>query len=254
MSSSAPRHTLSSLVAAVVLVATPALADWEADAITKTFPQPGQNAPAQEMKTKMYGRAGVIRVDMELPGRPGGGAQSMIMDFEKRTGTMLLHAQKVVTQQSLDAMPVKTPGSCMGKVKDIDTCFKEQGYKKVGSEKVNGHPSTVYEGTVPGAGGKPQRQKLWRPTDLPEVLYVRSQVFNAQDQLTVEINVSNIQVGPQPDSRFAVPSDYRKMDTPSMNSPPGGLKPEDFQGKTPAQIQEMIRQRMGSGTPPPGKH
>jgi hypothetical protein len=253
MNSSSPRHALSSLVAAVVLVATPALADWEADALTKTFPQPGQKAPAQEMKTKMYGRAGVLRVDMEQSGGPAGGAKSMIMDFEKRTGTMLLHAQKVAAQQSLDAMPMTTPGSCKGKVENIDTCLKEQGYKKVGSEKVNGHPTTVYEGTVPGASGTPQRQKIWRPTDLPEVLYVRTQLFNAQDQLTMEINVSNIRVGPQPDSRFAIPSDYRKMDTPSGHSTPGGLKPEDFQGKTPAQIQELIRQRMGSGALPSGK-
>ena len=90
MKSSSARHPLSSLVAAVVLVATPALADWEGDAITKTFPQPGQNGPGQEMKVKMYGRAGVLRVDMELPGMPGGGVRSMILDFEKRTGTMLL--------------------------------------------------------------------------------------------------------------------------------------------------------------------
>jgi hypothetical protein len=71
-----------------------------------------------------------------------------------------------------------------------------------------------------------------------------------QGQLALEINLSNIQVGPQPDSRFVVPPDYRKMDAPAMNAPPGGLKPEDFQGKTPAQIQEMIRQRMEAGAPP----
>lgn len=252
MSHSSPRHALSSLIAAVALVATPALADWEADATTTTVAAPGQQAPAREMKSKMYGRASVIRTDMEMPGRPELGGRSMIMDFEKRTGTVLLHAQKAWTQQSLDAMSINTPGSCKGKVEEIEACFKALGYKKVGSEKVNGHPTTVYEGNIPGAGGTPQRQKLWRPTDLPEVLYVRSQVFNAQGQLALEINLSNIKVGPQPDSRFAVPADYRKMDVPAMGAAPGGLKPEDFQGKTPAQIQEMIRQRMGAGAPPPG--
>jgi hypothetical protein len=237
----------------VVLVATPALADWEAEAITKIFSQPGQKAPAQERKSKMYGRKGVLRVDMEMPGRPESGGMSMIMDFEKRTSITLLHARKVATQQDLDAMPMSTPGSCMGMAQDFEACLKEQGYKKVGSEKVNGHPATVYEGTIPNADGTPQRQKLWRPTDLAEVSHVRAQTFNAQGQLTTEINLSNIQVGPQPDSRFAVPSDYRKMDTPPVPSQPGGLKSEDFQGKTPAQIQELIRQRMGSGAPPPGK-
>ncbi|MFP2927311.1 hypothetical protein ACLESO_19355 [Pyxidicoccus sp. 3LG] len=248
MSPSPLRHRLSGLTAAALLVATPALADWSADATTKVAPQPGQ-PPPPDIQGKLYGRKGMLRMDSQIPGQPTAPGMSVLFDFEKRTGTMLMHAQKVATVRSLDDLPMRLPGSCTGKTQDYDACFKEQGYKKVGTEKVNGQATTVYEGTPPSVDGTPMRQKVWRPTGLPEVPYVRAQTFTAQG--VTEINLTNIQQGAQPDSRFAVPADYRKVDAPPPGAAPGGLKPEDLQGKTPEQLQELIRQRMGQGATPP---
>lgn len=257
MSPSTLRHTLSGLAAAALLVASPALADWSADATTKVSAPSGQKAPPgqtapPEMKGRIYGRKGLLRMDSQVPGPPQGPgmAMSILFDFEKRTGTTLMHARKIAAVRNLDEMAVKLPGSCVGKTQDYDACFVEQGYKKTGSEKVNGHPTTVYEGTPPGMDGKPLRQKVWRPTDLPEVPYVRAQTFSPEGQVS-EINLTNIQQGKQPDSLFTVPADYQKVEASPSGAPMGGLKREDFQGKTPEQIQELIRQRMGQGAPPP---
>jgi hypothetical protein len=257
MSPSSLRHRLSGLATAALLVASPALADWTADATTKVSAPPGQKAaPGQkappEMKGRIYGRKGLLRMDSQVPAPPQGPAMNMsiLFDFEKRTGTTLMHAQKVASVRNLDELPVKLPGSCTGKTQDYDACFLEQGYKKTGTETVNGHATTVYEGSPASVDGKPMRQKVWRPTDLPEVPYVRAQTFSADGQVT-ELNLTHIQEGKQPDSLFTIPADYRKMEGPPMGAPMGGLKPEDFKGKTPEQIQELIRQRMGQGAPPP---
>ncbi|MCE9670843.1 hypothetical protein LY474_23835 [Myxococcus stipitatus] len=238
------RHGLSGLVASSLLVATPALADWVGDLRVRSAPPPGSKEKAPEMKGKMYGRADKLRMDLDVPQIPGG--MSILFDWDKHTGTTLFHERKASTQRNLDELPVKIPSACTGKGQDYDACFTSQGYKKVGSEKVNGHPTVVYEGLPPGAEDSIKRQKVWRPTDLSEVAYVRSQTYDLQDKLQAEIDVTNIQVGPQPDSRFTVPADYEELDAARPTAPPmmGTFKAEDLQGKSPEQIQEMIRERL----------
>ncbi|MBJ6764974.1 hypothetical protein JGU66_29775 [Myxococcaceae bacterium JPH2] len=250
------RLGLSGLVASSLLLATPAFADWVGDLRVKSAPLPGQKGPAPETAGKMYGRMDKLRMDMDTPQIPGG--MTILFDWEKRTGVVLFHERKTAMVRNLDALPVQIPNTCIGKGQDLDACFTSQGYKKVGTEKVNGHPTIVYEGLPPGAEGSIKRQKVWRPTDLPEVAYVRSQTFDPQNALRAEIDVTNIQVGAQPDSRFSVPADYETQD--AMRPVPtsmGAFKAEDLQGKTPEQIQEMIRQRMSQqgahGTAPAPK-
>ncbi|MCP3059227.1 hypothetical protein LXT21_10625 [Myxococcus sp. K38C18041901] len=250
MSTSTVRHTLSKVLAATLLVSAPALADWVGDLRVKSAPAPGQKA-APETKGKMYGRTGMLRMDLSPVEVPGG--MSILFNWEKRTGSTLFHDRKAATTRNLDDMSVKIPGACSGKNQDFDACFKEQGFKKVGTQKVNGHPTVIYEGVPPGAEGAVERQKVWRPTDLPEVAYVRSQTFDTKGKLQAEIDVTNIKVGEQPASLFVIPADYEELDAPGPNdSVMGSFKPEDFKGKSPEQIQEMIRQRMAApqGAPP----
>ncbi|MFP2905298.1 hypothetical protein ACLESD_09625 [Pyxidicoccus sp. 3LFB2] len=253
MSPSSFRHRLSGLAVAALLVASPALADWSADTTTKVTPPPGQKQPPPPaLQGKLYGRKGLLRMDTQVPGQPANApGMSVLFDFEKRTGTTLMHAQKLASQRSLDSLPMKLPMSCTGKGQDYDACFQQQGYKKTGTEKVNGHPAAVYEGTAPGMDGKPMRQKVWRPTDLPEVPYLRAQSFGPDGHMT-EINLTRIQQGPQPDALFTVPADYKQVTASPSGTPMGGFKREDFEGKTPEQIQELIRQRMGQTAPAKG--
>ncbi|MBU8896722.1 hypothetical protein DRW03_16785 [Corallococcus sp. H22C18031201] len=243
------RQGLSGFVASTLLLATPAFADWVGDLRVKSAPLPGQKGPAPETAGKMYGRADKLRMDMDTPQIPGG--MTILFDWEKRTGVILFHERKTAMVRNLDDLPVQIPSACIGKGQDLDACFTSQGYKKVGTEKVNGHPAVVYEGLPPGAEESMKRQKVWRPTDLPEVAYVRSQTFDPQNKLRAEINVTNIQVGAQPDSRFGIPEGYQTQD--ALRPVPTSMstfKAEDLQGKTPEQIQEMIRQRMSQQSAP----
>lgn len=233
---------LPKLVAASLLVSTPALADWVGDLRVKSAPTPGQKAPT-ETKGKMYGRTGMLRMDLAPVEIPGG--MSIIFNWEKRTGTTLFHQKKAATVRNLDELPVKIPGACSGQGQDFDACFTAQGFKKTGTEKVNGHPADIYEGVPPGAEGSIQRQKVWRPTDLPEVAYIRSYTYDMAGKLQSEIDVLNIKTGAQPESLFSVPADYDELDSGAgASNVLQSFKPEDFKGKTPEQIQEMIRQRM----------
>ncbi|WP_342376794.1 hypothetical protein NVS55_36250 [Myxococcus stipitatus] len=244
------RRALPKVLAASLLVSMPALADWVGELRVKSAPVPGQKAPS-ETKGKMYGRTGMLRMDLSPAEVPGG--MSIIFDWQKRTGTTLFHQKKAATVRSLDELPVKIPGECSGTGQDFDACFTAQGYKKTGSAKVNGHPTDIYEGVPPGAEGSIQKQKVWRPTDLPEVAYVRSHTYDMAGKLQSEIDVLNIQTGAQPATVFTVPADYDELDSAAgAGNVLQSFKPEDFKGKTPQQIQEMIRQRMSQqqGKPP----
>lgn len=245
------RRVLFGLSAGALLFATPALADWESDLQLK--PRAGSMGPGapQEMKGKAHGRQGALRMDIESPRGP----MSVLVNWEKHQVTMLMHPMKMMAQR--DATQDSDFPSCGAQ--DTDACLVSQGFKKTGSETANGHPCSVYEKTSTG-GTSPIHVKLWRPTDLKEVPFVRSESSNDSGVLS-SANLTNVKIAPQPDSLFVPPADYKPMQLPSAGAPgahPGGappaMNPADFQGKTPEQIREMIQQRMGqSGTPPASK-
>jgi hypothetical protein len=228
------------------LLASPALADWEAD--LKLKPRAGTMGPgpARELQGKAHGRQSQLRMDLESPQGP----MSMLINWEKHQLTLLLHSQKLAMQR--DTGQDSDIPSCG--TKDIEACLTSQGFKKSGSETVNGHPCTVYEKNAASAKGT-VNTKIWRPTDLKEVPFVRSQSSDASG-VTNLINLTNVKVGAQPDSLFVAPADYRAMQAPGGGAPgaqPGGaLNPADFKGKTPEQIREMIQKQMGEA-PPAGK-
>jgi hypothetical protein len=245
------RRVLSGLFAAALLIASPALADWEAD--LQFTPRAGSMGPgpARELKGKAHGRQSQLRMDLESPRGP----MSMLVNWEKHQMTLLLHSQKLAMQR--DTGQDSDIPSCG--IKDIEACLAAQGFKKSGSEKVNGHPCAVYEKDGVSGNG-PVHTKVWRPTDLKEVPFLRSQSSDASG-ITNLVNLTNVKVGAQSDSLFVAPTDYRTMQAPSAGTPgaqPRGagapLNPADFQGKTPEQIREMIQQHTGqNGAPPADK-
>lgn len=240
------RRALSGLVVASLLIASPALADWEADLQFKPRAGSMGPGPARELQGKAHGRQSQLRMDVESPRGP----MSMLVNWEKHQLTLLVHSQKLAMQH--DTGQDSDIPSCG--TKDIEACLTSQGFKKSGSETVNGHPCAVYEKDVTSAKGT-VHTKIWRPTDLKEVPFVRSQSSDASG-VTNLINLTNVKVGPQPDSLFVAPTDYRTMQAPVPGAQPGGaiapLNPADFQGKTPEQIRELIQKRMGEA-PPAGK-
>jgi hypothetical protein len=246
------RRVLFGLSAGALLFATPALADWEADLQLK--PRAGSMGPGapQEMQGKAHGRQAAVRMDVESPRGP----MSVLIDWDKHQVTMLMHSMKMMMQRD-SAQDSEFP-SCSAK--DTDACLVSQGFKKTGTETANGHPCAVYEKTTAGGKAPPAHIKLWRPTDLKEVPFVRSQSSN-DSGVTGSLDLTNVKIAPQPASLFVAPADYKSMQMPAgaPGAHPGGapsaLNPADFQGKTPEQIREMIQQRMGQQTvmPEPSK-
>lgn len=246
------RHVLFGLSAGALLCATPALADWEADLQLK--PQAGSMGPGapQEMHGKAHGRQGALRMDVESPRGP----LSVLIDWDKHQLTMLMHPMKMMMQRdTAQSSDFPTCGS-----KDTDACLVGQGFKKTGSETANGHPCAIYEKDTAGGKNGPVHTKIWRPTDLKEVPFVRNQASNASGVVS-SLDLTNVKIGPQAGSLFVAPADYKTMQVPTAGpagaNPSGAhpeLNPADFQGKTPEQIREMIQQRMGQPvTPPAGK-
>jgi hypothetical protein len=239
---------LSGVAAGVLLAASPALADWQADVQFQTpaTSHYGKQGSLQQMKGKAYGRKGLMRMDVQTPA----GAMSMLLDQNKGTATNLMHERKLVVQADAGQAGVDLP-NCKGK--SYATCLTTQGYKKVGSETVNGLPCTVYEleRKEEEEEGKAERVKVWLPTGLKEDVIVRSQRLDAEGKLTSQFDLTNVKVAPQPSSRFTVPKDYQPMQMSNVGAPatgarPGALgnfRPEDFEGKTPEQIREMVEKR-----------
>jgi hypothetical protein len=86
---------------------------------------------------------------------------------------------------------------------DTEACFK--GATKIGTEKILGHECTVYEHIY--SGKTPRRVKLWRPNDLSEVAFIKSQFFFG-NQLMGDTEITEIKMTPQADSYFTVPPGY----------------------------------------------
>jgi len=194
------RPVLFGVAAGSLLAASPALADWEADLHLKSMASsPGK--AVKDTKGKAYGRNELMRMDAETDN----GLMSTLIDRKARTVFALMHSQKMVMQMDMSRLEGVQLPSC--DTKDFKACFVRQGYKKTGSEKVNGHPTDIFEkdhtlksGTV--------HFKVWVPTDIKEALVVRSQSTDASGA-TSEMNLTNVKVKPQPDALFIVPTDYR---------------------------------------------
>jgi hypothetical protein len=65
------------------------------------------------------------------------------------------------------------------------------------------------------------------------------------------VNLTNVKVKALPDSLFTVPPGYQRMQSPgvpgagSRGGSPGPIDPSEFQGKSPEEIQELIKKRLG---------
>ncbi|XXF78209.1 hypothetical protein P2318_00185 [Myxococcaceae bacterium GXIMD 01537] len=244
------RHALWSLSAAVVLSAAPALADWEADLQMKPQASPMGGAPTSELKGKAHGRQSMLRMDVQSPQGPMG----MLINWDKHQVTVLMPAHKMAIQR--DTSQDSDIPSCG--VKDIDKCLASKGFKKAGSETVNGHPCIVYEKDAEGSTG-PVKTKVWRPKDLEEVPFVRSESSNTSGVLSL-INLTNVTTKSQPDSHFAVPAGYRVMQSSGAGASAAGpgaapFNPADMKGKTPEQMRELLKQHLErqTGATPAGK-
>jgi hypothetical protein len=90
--------------------------------------------------------------------------------------------------------------------------------KKIGTAKMLGHSTAIYELTRPGKTGA---AKLWEATDLGVPLPLRLEMKSPEGTETVAMN--KVEVNPSlPDTLFVAPAGYKPMKVPPMPSFTGG--------------------------------
>ncbi|MEW6615889.1 MAG: DUF4412 domain-containing protein [Thermodesulfobacteriota bacterium] len=149
---------------------------------------------------KIYMKPGKYRTDYEAAG------SSTIVRMDLNKVWILIKPQKAymetlgVTDEQIKMAKEKVKG--------------EVSRKKVGSETIDGHPSTKYEVTAKVDDNLTQTYQWWA-TDINFPIKMAaldgSWVMEYQD----------VKLGSQPDSLFEAPSDYKKMSIPGM---PAGMK------------------------------
>jgi hypothetical protein len=87
--------------------------------------------------------------------------------------------------------------------------------KAVGSETIDGHPTTKYELTAKPAGEKAITSYQWWATD------IHFPVKTAAVDGSWSVTYKDIKIGGQPDGLFEVPAGYAKMSIPAMPGIPG---------------------------------
>jgi hypothetical protein len=87
--------------------------------------------------------------------------------------------------------------------------------KKIGSEKIDGHPADKYEITYTNKG-KTDKIYQWMATD------INFPIKTAAVDGSFTQEYKNIKMGGQPDSLFELPSGYKKINMPAMPQGYGG--------------------------------
>ena len=154
----------------------------------------------QTITTQIYMKPDKFRTDTKMAG------MSTIVRKDLNKVWTIITSQKMYmeTQGMADAPSTQTVED---KVKG------EVSRKKVGSETINGHPSTKYEITTE-ADGKTMQIHQWWATD------ISFPVKTAAVDGSWSMEYKDIKIGDQPDALFEVPSGYKKMTLPGM---PGGM-------------------------------
>lgn len=126
---------------------------------------------------------------------------------------------KVWTVMTAQKAYMEMPGMADAQTQSVEDKVKgEVSRKKVGSETINGHPSTKYEVTTK-ADDKTVQIYQWWAAD------INFPVKTAAVDGSWSMEYKDIKIGNQPDSLFEIPSGYKKMTLPGM---PGGFKIPDM--------------------------
>jgi hypothetical protein len=89
----------------------------------------------------------------------------------------------------------------------------EVSRRMIGAEKIDGHPTQKYEVTY-AEGGKTEKMYQWMATDIKFPIKMAA----VDGSWTMEYK--NVKIGTQPAGLFELPSDYKKVETPSMPGMP----------------------------------
>jgi hypothetical protein len=189
----------------VLLVSVPCLADWKGDLIAN-----GEGAQ-EHSEGKVFASGRNLRFEVQAQGR----SVVVLVDAKSQAASMLMPSQKIAME-----VPAGKGDASMTAcgTDDIDGCYRKKGFKKTGTETLDGHPCVIYEGDEKH-GATQAHQKMWRPKDLKEVFMIKS-IMSAQGH-TITTLVKNIHFGKLDSSLFSVPTDYKKIQMPDFAAAKG---------------------------------
>jgi hypothetical protein len=231
-----------SLALLCTLAAGAARADWQGDLKMKEPPRPGRHGPPGGATGSVHFKQGKMRFEVQM----GPMSLTTLTDFAAKKSFLINDASKTFTDMS--EMGGGGPGAganvphCSSN--DFEGCMKEQGFKKVGAEEVNGQASTVWEGDRKVHGPRGERvmhEKIWHPNAAgKEFAFVRMQ--STSDGHEGQIDVENFSTAEQDAKKFEIPEGYTKgkgfgfgpvMGPPGMHGrpPPGAMPPSSDKGE-----------------------
>ena len=156
------------LALAVLVAATAAQADWEGTLRMTTTPA---RPEGEEMQGKIHARKTKMRMDVQMRGHQ----VSSILDPVAKRATVLMHEQRTYMEMDLEHAAqrgMRPMPSC--KSVAAAACLKEQGYAKIGAEKVNGQPTTRWERKQDG-----REEAIWVPDGFKDFAFVRHVASNS---------------------------------------------------------------------------
>jgi hypothetical protein len=206
-------------IAALLTFATAARADWEGDVEMKgAMGRHGGSAPTGKVRFK----DGKMRMDMQM----GPMEMSTIVDFPSHKVLLINHGAKAYSEMNGDRPGMGGgPNEALPHCKTLkfEACMKEQGFKKAGSDTINGVAATAWEGEREGRHGK-RHEKIWHPDAAgDEFAFVRIESGEGERHLDVQ----NFKMAKQDAAAFEAPEGYAKGEGfPGMMGPgmggPGG--------------------------------
>lgn len=158
------------------------------------------SASGQTVKGKMYMKDKKLR--MENEGVPG----YNIMRSDKNVIWMIMPASK--SYMEMKQVPANKP-------RTEEKVQGEISRKKIGEEKINGHPTEKFEVTYKHKGQTGTIYQ-WMARD------IRFPVKTAAPDGSFSQEYKNIKMGGQPDSLFEIPAGYKKITMPAMPPIPVG--------------------------------
>jgi hypothetical protein len=157
----------------------------------------------------------VFAKDQKFRMEPKDALTYSIVRGDKQVVWMVMSEQKSYMEMKTD------PGR---QLKVEEKVRGEVSRKVIGAETIDGHPTQKYEVTYT-EGGKTDKMYQWMATDIKFPIKMAA----VDGSWTMEYK--NVKMGTQPASLFEVPSDYKKMETPSMPGMPGMPKMPKMPGK-----------------------
>lgn len=192
------------LVIALLLCALPAAAaEFSADMLI--------NAGGQQMTSKLFTKGDMQRAEINTPG----GKMINIINFKTGKMISLMPAQKMYMEHGgMDDATLK-------QIKEFRAGKTPANAKKIGSEKIAGYSTEVYQVDDPKTG----KTKMWYSPKLKYPLKSEGQGPMGKHSMTL----ANIKEGGVSDSLFKIPAGYTKFQMPK--GMPGGKMPGGMDGQ-----------------------